>query len=232
MDHRDPLEQRGVVHEVTGGEVVRPVHDRVVAVDDVEDVVGAQPHVVGDDVHVRVERGQRLLRRVDLAVAHPVHVVQDLALQVRLVDDVHVDDAERADPGCRQVEGGRRAEAAGAEQQHLGPEQLQLADLAHLGQEEMALVPVALRRSQGLGGGPRAAVVLPAVEPADQRLHVGVALQASGSENTTWPGQPRAYSVYLPPVSTYSAAWCSCSASSFFTLPQYRSSRAPVRPSR
>ena len=78
----------------------------VVAVDDVEHVVGAEAHVVGDDVDVGVERGERLLRRVDLALADAVHVVQDLALQVRLVDDVHVDDAERADARGREVERG------------------------------------------------------------------------------------------------------------------------------
>ncbi len=150
VDDRDPLEQRGVVDQVAGREVVRPVDDGVVAVDDVEDVVRAQAHVVGDDVHVGVQRGQRLLGRVDLALAHPVHVVEDLALQVGLVDDVHVDDAERAHAGGGQVEGGRRPQAPGTEEQHLGVEQLELARLAHLGQEQVALVAVALGRGEGL----------------------------------------------------------------------------------
>ena len=45
--------------------------------------------------------------RVDLALADPVHVVEDLALQVRRVDHVHVDDAERADARGREVQRGR-----------------------------------------------------------------------------------------------------------------------------
>ena len=45
-------------------------------------------------------------------------VVDDLALQVRVVDDVGVDDAERADAGRGEVERRRRAEAAGADQEH------------------------------------------------------------------------------------------------------------------
>ena len=61
-----------------------------------------------------------------------------------VVDDVHVDDAERAHPGGGQVQGGRGAEPAGAEQQHLGVEQLLLAGVADLGQEQVALVAVAL----------------------------------------------------------------------------------------
>ena len=127
-----------------------------------------ESHVVGHDVDVGVERGQRLLGRVDLAVADPVHVVQDLALQVGLVDDVHVDDAERADAGGGQVEGGRRAQTAGAEQQDLRAEQLELAGLADLGQQQVALVAVALRRRQGLRRRPGPALVLPPVEAADQ----------------------------------------------------------------
>ena len=51
----------------------------------------------------RIERGQRLLGRVDLAIADAIDVVEDLALQVRLVDDVHVDDAERADASRGEV---------------------------------------------------------------------------------------------------------------------------------
>ena len=114
---------------------------------------------MGDHVDVGVEQRQRLLGRVDLAIADAIHVVQDLALQVRLVDDVHVDDADRADAGRREVHRRRRAEPAGAEQQHLGVEQLELALLAHLGQQEVALVAVALLGGQRAGApanrGPR-----------------------------------------------------------------------------
>ena len=113
------------------------------------DVVGAEAHVVGDDVDVGVEQRERLLGRVDLAVTDAVHVVQDLALQVRRVDHVHVDDAERADAGGAEVQRGGRAEATGAEQQHLGVEQLVLTLLAHLGQQQVALVAVALLGGEG-----------------------------------------------------------------------------------
>ena len=88
--------------------------------------------------------GERLLRRVDLALADAVHVVEDLALQVRRVDDVHVDDAERADARGGEVERGGRAEAAGAEEQHAALEQLLLAGLTDLGEQDVAAVAVAL----------------------------------------------------------------------------------------
>ena len=184
------LSSDGVVHQVPGGEVVGPVHDQVVAVDDVEDVVGAQPHVVGHHVDVGVERGERLLGRVDLAFADAVHGVQDLALEVRGVHHVHVHDADRAHPGRRQVQRGGRTQAARTEEQHLRVEQLELALLADLGHEEVALVSVALVGREGLRGAPRAALVLPAVEPADKRHHVGVAEigHGLGGEGGAHPG--------------------------------------------
>ena len=80
----------------------------------------------------------RLLGGVDLRLADAVGRVDDLALEVGDVDDVVVDDADRADARGGEVERGRRAEAAGAEQQHLGVEQLLLALGADLGEQEVA----------------------------------------------------------------------------------------------
>ena len=85
-----------------------------------------------------------LLGRVDLRDADAVGGVDDLALEVREVDHVVVDDAERADAGRREVERGRRAEAAGAEQEDLRVEQLLLALDADLGEQEVARVALAL----------------------------------------------------------------------------------------
>ena len=83
---------------------------------------------------------------IDLRLAEPVGRVDDLALQVRLVDDVVVDDAERADACGGEVERRGRAEPAGADQQHARVEQLLLAGLADLGDQQVA-------RSSG-GAGP------------------------------------------------------------------------------
>ena len=184
MHDRDALHQRRVVEEVARREVVGAVDDDVVALDDVEDVVGAEANVVGDDVDVGVERGERLLRGVDLAVADALHVVEDLALQVRRVDYVHVDDAERADSGRGEVERGGRTETAGAEEQHPRLEQLLLAGFADLGKEEVAAVAVALLGVEHRGRDPGAALVLPAAEAAGHRDDVGVpeVLQRLGRE--------------------------------------------------
>ena len=72
--------------------------------------------------------------------------MDDLALEVRLVDDVRVDDPEPADTGRGEVQRRGRAEAAGADQQHLGVEQLQLPCFADLGDQQVAAVARAPRR--------------------------------------------------------------------------------------
>ena len=112
--------------------------------------------------------------------ADAVGGVDHLALQVRGVDDVVVDDADRADPGRREVERGRRTESAGAEQQHLRVQQLELALDPDLGQQGVARVAVALLgrelrddRVAGLGPGDDAALDDGHVLVAQPAEHLG-----------------------------------------------------------
>ena len=109
--------------------------------------------------------------------ADAVGRVDDLALQVREVDLVVVDDAERADAGGREVERGRRAEPAGAEQQHLRLQQLGLALEPDLRDQQVARVALALLGGQRLRDLDLVAAVLPQRDPAGHRLHVLVAEQ-------------------------------------------------------
>ncbi len=147
-------QQRRVVEQIAGGEVVGAVDDDVVALEDVEDVVGAEADVVGDDVDVGVQLSERLLRRVDLALADPVDVVEHLALQVRRVHHVHVDDAERPDARRGEVERGGGAEPAGAEEQDLALEQLLLPGFADLGQQQVTVIAVPLVGAEHRRGDP------------------------------------------------------------------------------
>jgi len=70
--------------------------------------------------------------------------VEDLALEVRQVDDVEVDDADRADAGGREIERGRGSEPAGADQQRLRLEEPLLALRADLGDQQVAAVALLL----------------------------------------------------------------------------------------
>ena len=107
---------------------------------------------------------------VDLRHADAARRVDDLALEVRDVDDVVVDDPERADAGGGEVERGRRAEPAGAEQQDLRVEQLLLALGADLGQQQVAAVALALLGRERARDLDVVAAVLPERDAAGHRL--------------------------------------------------------------
>ena len=92
------------------------------------------------DPHLGVDRARRLGRRLRLRRADPRGGVGDLPLQVGQLHAVVVDDADRADAGRGQIEHQRRAQPAGADDQHPRRLQLRLADAAHLLQQDVARV--------------------------------------------------------------------------------------------
>ena len=119
MDDRDVRRDRRVVEDVAGLERVGAVDDHVVVGDDPLDVGRDEHLLVEHDLDLGVERVDRLLGRLDLAVPHPVGRVDDLALEVADVDDVEVDDADGADARSGEIEHRRRAEATGTDEQRL-----------------------------------------------------------------------------------------------------------------
>ena len=107
VDVGGPGEDAGVVHRVASHEVVRTVDDDVVSLHQVHRVVRVQRHVDGGQLEIGVERLQAFGRRLDLGSPLVSGIVEDLALQVRDIDLVELDQREVPDPGCRQVESGR-----------------------------------------------------------------------------------------------------------------------------
>src|SRR5690606_7134202 len=101
---------------------------------------------------VGVEREDPLARDLRLRPPDVARAVEHLALEVRGVDHVEVDDPERADARRRQVLRERTAEPPGADQQHARGEQRLLRLGAELGQREMALVALVLVRAERRGG--------------------------------------------------------------------------------
>ena len=111
-----------------------------------------------------------LLGGLGLEHADCVGVCIDLALQVVRLDDVGVDDADRADTGGREVQESGRAEPSGSDDENLRLEHLHLARLADLGKDQ---VPRSNGRACRMIEDARdrvvVAEVLPAGEPARHR---------------------------------------------------------------
>src|SRR5262249_61278394 len=87
--------------------------------------------------------------------------MEDVALQVCLVDDVRVDDAEGADACGGEVERGGGAEPARPDQEGPGLQQLQLAFLADPGDQQVAAVACPLLRGEPPGRDPRGGALGP-----------------------------------------------------------------------
>ena len=159
MHQRQPQHDGCVIDQVPRGEVVRAIDDHVPAAQQIQRVLRSQPNPVGDDPDVGIEVPDRLGRRVHLGAAHGGACMDDLALQVGEVDVVVVDEPDRAHPGGRQVQGGRRPEPAGADEQDPGGPDALLADHPHLRHERVAVVALQLisaERPQALIGDHRA----------------------------------------------------------------------------
>src|SRR5438270_5789877 len=101
--------------------------------------------------------------------------VDHLALEVREIDVVVVEDPKRAHAGGCEIERGGRAEASGAQQQHLGVEQLLLSLQSDLWAQQVARVALALLGGQSARYGYLIAEVLPQRDPTAHRLDVFVA---------------------------------------------------------
>ncbi len=106
--------------------------------------------------------------------------MDDLALEVGLVDDVRVDDPERADARGREVERGGRAETARADEEDARVEDALLAVLADLRDQQVAAVARALLRGEDARDRDLEAVPLPVAEPAREVDDALVAELAQG----------------------------------------------------
>ena len=105
-DARGVCQGAGVGDDVAGREVVRAVHDQVVAADDVHGIVPGQAGTELLHGDRRVDPRDGVRGGLDLRPADVVHAVDDLTLQVGDVHHVIVDDADGAHTRRGEVEQG------------------------------------------------------------------------------------------------------------------------------
>jgi hypothetical protein len=96
------------------------------------------------DLDVRIEVADPVTRRFELGMPDVARAVEHLPLQVGDVDDVEIDEAERADSRRREIERGRRPQPARADEQHTRRLDPLLAVEADVRQDEVAAIAVEL----------------------------------------------------------------------------------------
>ena len=105
-----------------------------------------------------------------------------------IVDDIEIDETDGAHPRSCKVEGRRAAQPSGADQQHLGGEQLGLTLLPDLGDEQVPVVAALLVGGQRAGDIEGEARLLPAVETTAHGANVAVAELVQGTSGQQGPG--------------------------------------------
>ena len=108
-------------------EVVAAVEDEVVTRGQPLGIAGIETQRVRLDAHLGIQRAHARRRQRGFLAAAIGERIPGLAMQVRWLEPVAVDDAEPADAGAGEVLQHRHAESTGADHQHGGGAQPRLA---------------------------------------------------------------------------------------------------------
>src|SRR5579862_7344893 len=127
----------GVVDEIARGEIIGAVGDDVEVAKQFESILAAQAGIEGANIQERVNCPQLFGSRIEFFAPYVSGGVNDLALQVGVIDDIEIDEAEGADAGGAEIQGKRRAEATGADAEYSRGFELLLALHANLGHDQM-----------------------------------------------------------------------------------------------
>ena len=130
----------GVIYEVARREVIGPVGDNVVVLEDLQGVFRCQLCVVELHLYIGVQRLQAVPGGLQFRLSHGLCGVQDLPLEIGQVDNVEIDNAELTHTRRRQIQRERRTEAAGPNREHSRRLQFQLPFHAHFGHDQMTAV--------------------------------------------------------------------------------------------
>ena len=110
------------------------------------DVRNREPRADALNLDKWIERGKPFACSFELRASHVAGVVEQLALQVRCIDSVVVDEHDSADAGRRQVERRRRAQPAGTYEEDARSLEALLPFQAKLGQPHLTAVSVDFSR--------------------------------------------------------------------------------------
>jgi hypothetical protein len=97
---------------------------------------------VRDHANLVVEIRQPFACSVEFRTADGRRAVKDLSMKVGCVDAVEIDETDRADAGRGEIEGDRRSEAAGADDQNCGVPEFLLSFRTDLRKDDLPRVPI------------------------------------------------------------------------------------------
>src|SRR5437588_2936236 len=140
VDVRLAREHARVVDQIACREVVCAVNDNVVIAYEFQRIVARQTRLVSLYLHVRVDVAQTVARRLDLGPPNVLRAVHDLSLQVRRVNHVEVNDAERADARRRKVHAPGHTKSPSPDRQNARGLQTPLPLHADFGHDEVTAV--------------------------------------------------------------------------------------------
>jgi len=107
-----------VVREITRGEVVASVEHEIVIPHDLYRVLALEAAIVRVQNQIRIDVGKSIVRGGNFPSSDIFCAVQDLPLQIRNVDRIKVDQANRTNARRGQIKRRRRAKPARADAQY------------------------------------------------------------------------------------------------------------------
>ena len=102
-----------IVEQEPGVEIVRPVGNHVIIVNQPHDVGFRKALFVSDQPNTWIDLSDRGLGAFDFCFPYSACCVNHLTLQIGQIDHVVIDHTQRSDAGSGQVEGQRGAQASG-----------------------------------------------------------------------------------------------------------------------
>src|SRR6266849_6191362 len=130
----------GVVHQIARGKIVGAVDDDVVILEKFQRVFAGEFHLVSGDLNVGIEIREARAGSFRFWLADVAGAKGHLALEIGVVHDIEVHQADVADARGGEIEPKRRAESTGADEQHFGGFELELTVHADFGHDQVAAV--------------------------------------------------------------------------------------------
>ena len=129
-----------VVDEIPRGEIIRAIHDDVEVLEQLERVGAGQLCFDRFDLDVGIEIREARPGGLALGLANVAGAKRDLALEIREIHNIEINQTELAHARGRKIQAQRRTEPSRADEQNLGVFQFELPVHPDFRHDEMAAI--------------------------------------------------------------------------------------------